>query len=118
MWTVLLSARFESWLSEQEQPLQEKMLADLRMLKIYGPDLPRPYADTLNGSRYKNMKELRVHYSGRPIRAFYAFDTVRRAIGLCAGDKSQDKRFYSRMIRIADSEFSAWLAELEKENNQ
>ena len=72
MWTVLLSARFESWLSEQEQPLQEKMLAGLRMLKIYGPDLPRPYADTLNGSRYKNMKELRVHYSGRPIRAFYA----------------------------------------------
>ncbi len=49
MWTVLLSARFESWLSEQEQALQEKVLADLTMLKIYGPDLPRPYADTLKG---------------------------------------------------------------------
>lgn len=70
MWTVLLSARFESWLSEQEQALQEKVLADLAMLKIYGPDLPRPYADTLKGSQYKNMKELRVRFSGRPIRAF------------------------------------------------
>lgn len=118
MWTVLLSARFESWLSEQEQALQEKVLADLTMLKIYGPDLPRPYADTLKGSQYKNMKELRVQFSGRPIRALYAFDYVRRAIVLCAGDKSQDKRFYSRMIRIADNEFSAWLAELEKENNR
>lgn len=117
MWTVLLSPRFESWLSEQEEALQEKMLADLGKLKVYGPDLPRPYADTLKGSQYRNMKELRVQFSGKPIRAFYAFDPVRQAIVLCAGDNSHDKRFYIRMIRIADDEFSAWLAEQEKGNN-
>lgn len=117
MWTVLLSPRFESWLSEQKEALQEKMLADLGKLKVYGPDLPRPYADTLKGSQYRNMKELRVQFSGKPIRAFYAFDPVRQAIVLCAGDKSHDKRFYIRMIRIADDEFSAWLAEQEKGNN-
>lgn len=117
MWTVLLSPRFESWLSEQEEALQEKMLAELGKLKVYGPDLPRPYADTLKGSQYRNMKELRVQFSGKPIRAFYAFDPVRQAIVLCAADKSHDKRFYIRMIRIADDEFSAWLAEQEKGNN-
>jgi len=117
MWTVLLSPRFESWLNEQEEALQEKMLADLGKLKVYGPDLPRPYADTLKSSQYKNMKELRVQFAGKPIRAFYAFDPVRQAIVLCAGDKSHDNRFYIRMIRIADEEFSAWLAEQERKNN-
>lgn len=37
MWTVLLSPRFESWLSEQEEALQEKMLADLGKLKSIRP---------------------------------------------------------------------------------
>lgn len=73
MWTVLFSQRFDDWLNEQEDALQEKVLADLKNLQVYGPELPRPYADTVKGSRYKNMKELRVQFSGRPIRAFYAF---------------------------------------------
>lgn len=113
MWVVLFSQRFEDWLADQDDGLQEKMLADLGKLKVYGPDLPRPYADTIKGSRYKNMKELRVKHAGHPVRAFYAFDPVRQAIILCAGDKSNDKRFYDTMIRIADDEFSEHLAKLE-----
>lgn len=62
------------------------------------------------------MKELRIHYAGRPIRAFFAFDPVRQAIVLCAGDKSNDKMFYERLIRIADKEFSIHLAALETAN--
>ena len=42
------------------------------------------------------MKELRIQYAGRPIRAFFAFDPVRQAIVLCAGDKSNDKAFYEK----------------------
>lgn len=113
MWTVLFSQRFDDWLSEQDGALQDKVLADLGKLKIYGPELPRPYADTLKGSRYKNMKELRVQFAGHPIRAFYAFDPVRRAIILCAGDKSNDKRFYEKMLCIADDEFQTYLRNLE-----
>lgn len=118
MWTVIFSQRFDDWLTEQEEDLQEKVLADLGILKVYGPDLPRPYADTIKGSQYKNMKELRVQFSGKPIRAFYAFDPIRQAILLCAGDKSNDKRFYDRMIRIADDEFTAHLAKQKKESKQ
>lgn len=113
MWTVLFSQRFDDWLNEQEDALQEKVLADLKNLQVYGPELPRPYADTVKGSRYKNMKELRVQFSGRPIRAFYAFDPIRRAIVLCAGDKSNDKRFYKKLVRIAEDEFAAHLNTLE-----
>lgn len=113
MWKILFSQRFDDWLGEQDEALQEKVLADLGKLKIYGPELPRPYADTIKGSRYKNMKELRVQYSGRPVRALYAFDPIRRAIVLCAGDKSNDKKFYDRLVRIAEDEFSAHLSNLE-----
>ncbi|WP_231398156.1 type II toxin-antitoxin system RelE/ParE family toxin [Photorhabdus temperata] len=94
--------------------MQEKVLADLTNLEIYGPKLSRPYADTVKGSRHKNMKELRIQYSGRPVRAFFAFDPKRQAIVLCAGDKSNDKRFYDTMIRIADEEFTAHLATMEE----
>lgn len=62
------------------------------------------------------MKELRIQYSGRPVRAFFALDPVRQAIVLCAGDKSNDKKFYERLIRIADDEFSSHLASMEAIN--
>ncbi len=60
MWTVILRQRFDAWLHEQEDGLQEKVLADLMNLETYGPKLSRPYADTVKGSRHKNMKELRI----------------------------------------------------------
>lgn len=113
MWTVLFGKVFEQWLLEQEEGLQDKVLADLLNLQNYGPRLPRPYADTVKGSRYNHMKELRIQYAGRPIRAFFAFDPVRQAIVLCAGDKNNDKAFYEKMIRIADAEFSFHLTSLE-----
>ena len=116
MWTVLLGKVFETWLQDQEEGVQEKVFADLVNLQTYGPSLSRPYADTVRGSRHNNMKELRIQYAGRPIRALFAFDTVRQAIVLCAGDKSNDKKFYERLIRIADDEFSAHLAAMETRN--
>ncbi len=113
MWKVLLGRVFEQWLDEQDEGLQEKIFADLLNLQNYGPHLPRPYVDTVKGSQYKNMKELRIQYAGSPVRAFFAFDPERQAIVLCAGDKSNKKYFYERLIRIADEEFSTHLAALE-----
>lgn len=90
------------------------VLASLLVLRERGPLLSRPYADTVNGSRYRNMKELRVQSQGNPIRAFFAFDPKRHGIVLCAGDKSKDeKRFYETMIAIADAEFEQHLATLD-----
>lgn len=65
-----------------------------------------------------NLKELRVRHDGAPIRAFFAFDPVRRAIVLCAGDKTGNERFYGRMIPIAEAEFGRFLSEtnLESQN--
>lgn len=114
MWIVVLTPRFEIWLNKQNKRIQEKILAALINLEVYGPRLPRPYADTIKGSKYNNMKELRVQHAGKALRAFFAFDIQRQAIVLCCGDKSNDKLFYQTMIRIADDEFTAYLEFMEK----
>jgi len=71
--------------------------------------------DTINGSRHTNMKELRTQHRGRPYRTFFAFDPRRAAILLIGGDKTGDKRFYDRLIPIADDLYDEYLEELKKE---
>jgi hypothetical protein len=61
------------------------------------------------------MRELRVQSGGRPLRIFYAFDPRRTAVLLIGGDKSGNKRFYTRMIRIADRLYDEHIDELRKE---
>ncbi|WP_439241583.1 type II toxin-antitoxin system RelE/ParE family toxin [Lonepinella sp. BR2474] len=112
-WTVLLTDCFWDWVQQQNRETQRSVTRALTILKMAGPYLSRPYADTVNGSKYANMKELRIQHNGRPLRAFFAFDPLRQAIVLCAGDKSNDKLFYKHMIRLADQEFTTYLKTLE-----
>ncbi len=89
-----------------------EILALARLLQQFGPQLGRPRVDTLNGSRHKNMKELRFGAAGGEWRVAFAFDPRRRAILLVAGDKSgmSERRFYRELIRKADDRFNAHLA--------
>ena len=94
------------------------MLAALLVLREKGPGLSRPYADTLKGSRYSNMKERRIQSRGDPLRAFFAFDPARTGIVLCAGNKvGNEKRFYDAMLPLADREFTNWLNALKIRSN-
>lgn len=63
--------------------------------------------DTLKGSRYAKMKELRFSAVGGEWRVAFAFDPKRNAILLVAGDKSGgvERRFYRELIRKADERF-------------
>ena len=61
------------------------------------------------------MRELRVQSRGKPIRVFYAFDPARTAILLIGGNKTGDKRFYKRMILIADRLYDEHIAQLKRE---
>lgn len=115
MWTVITTDFFDEWFDAQSDDTQEKVLAGLVALQTGGPTIGRPLVDTVNASKYNNMKELRVQHQGDPIRAFFAFDPLRQAIVLCAGNKGgNEKRFYKQMIPIADFEFAKHLEELEK----
>lgn len=70
MWVIETTDRFDAWYSMQNDTDRECILASLLVLRAKGPQLGRPYADTINGSRYANMKELRIQSHGEPIRAF------------------------------------------------
>jgi hypothetical protein len=68
----------------------------------HGPELPFPHSSGIEGSKHGHMRELRVQSKGRPIRILYAFDPRRSAILLIGGDKTGDKRFYERLVPVAD----------------
>lgn len=84
-----------------DQDTQEAVAATLPLLRERGPELGRPFVDTLNGSKHSNMKELRPT---RTVRVCFAFDPRRTAILLVGGDKAgrPERRFYKRLIRKAD----------------
>lgn len=110
MWKVLFTETFEEWLSTLDETDHENTMAMVKLLVEYGPSLTRPYADTIKGSAFSNMKELRVQSKGKPIRAFFAFDPNRAAVVLCAGKKAgKEKSFYKKYIAVADKEFSKYL---------
>jgi hypothetical protein len=82
------------------------------MLEENGPGLGRPFVDTLNGSVFPNMKELRVQHQGRPYRILFAFDPRRSAYLILGGDKTGDKNWYVDAIRRADSIYAQHLKEI------
>jgi hypothetical protein len=73
--------------------------------------------DTLKGSHFSNMKELRFDAADGVWRVAFAFDPRRTAILLIAGDKSGigERRFYRELIRKADERFQAHLTRMTKE---
>ena len=114
-YTVNASAEFGEWFRSQEKPLRRTVAAHIGLLEEHGPQLRRPYADTLEGSKLSNLKELRVQHRGEPYRILYAFDQKRQALLLIGGNKAGDKRWYKRMIPLAEAIFERHLRNSEKE---
>lgn len=119
-WEVLFHKEFEPEFDALPEDVQDEMLALARLLQQFGPQLGRPRADTLNGSRHANMKELRFDAADGVWRVAFAFDPNRNAILLVCGDKSggSEKRFYRQLIEKADLRFDAHLARVKKEKRK
>lgn len=115
-WTVANHDEFDPEFDAPPPDVQSELLAVSALLKIYGPTLGRPHADTLGGSKYANMKELRFTAADGVWRVAFAFDPVHRAILLVAGDKAgvPQARFYRALIRKADGRFTAHLRKLKE----
>ena len=86
----------------------------------FGPNLGRPTINTLKASRHANMKELRFAWSGEVWRVAFAFDPQRQAILLVGGDKggADQRRFYKRLIAVADDRYDEHLATLAKKRKK
>jgi len=112
-WTVLFHPEFQAEFDALPEPVQNELLARLGVLGEFGPTLGRPHVDTLNGSSFANMKELRFQLDGL-WRFAFAFDPLRRAIILIGGNKEGKRQsdFYKTLISIADGRFAAHVASL------
>jgi len=120
VWNVEFHDEFESEFDDLPEEVQDELSATAQLLEEFGSQLKRPHADTLNGSQYSNMKELRFNADGGVWRVAFAFDPKRQAILLVAGDKSgvSQKRFYKELIKKADARYKSHLLKLEKDSAQ
>jgi hypothetical protein len=111
VWKVATSEEFDTWFTSLMEEAQAEIIAKVELLKLLGPQLGRPHADTLKGSKHANMKELRANTSDSVMRIAFAFDPDRAAILLVGGDKSgvNQKRFYKQLIARADQLYDAHL---------
>ena len=117
-WDVDLHDDFVPEFDALDEAVQDELLAHISVLETFGPQLGRPRVDTLKGARHANMKELRFDASDGVWRFAFAFDTKRKAIVLCGGDKSggSEKRFYRQLIAKADERFDAHLTLMKQSN--
>src|SRR3954453_21371688 len=105
MWSVATTNHFDRWFAQLAGDAQVEVIAKVNLLKLFGPRLSRPHADTLKGSKHSNLKELRADTKDQVLRIAFAFDPERSAILLVGGNKAGigQKRFYKELIAKADA---------------
>lgn len=113
-WTVELQDDFSEEFESFSEQVQDSIVEKSNLLKRFGTQLGRPIVDTLNGSDFSNMKELRFNVGQEIWRVAFAFDPARKAILLVGANKrgKNQKRFYKDLIRIADNRYLEHLINL------
>jgi hypothetical protein len=114
-WDVEYTDEFGSWWETLDEGTQVAIDAVVRLLESKGPQLPFPYSSDVRGSRFGQMRELRVQHKGQPYRVLYAFDPRRCAILLIGGNKGGNDRWYEEYVPLADKLYEEHLAALKKE---
>jgi hypothetical protein len=119
MWSVATTANFDGWFAQLPADEQAEVIAKVNLLKVLGPQLKRPHADTLKGSKHANLKELRADTRNQVLRIAFAFDPTRSAILLVGGNKAgvAQKQFYKKLIAAADALYDVHLQTLKTKKN-
>lgn len=110
-WVIEIHPEVAGWMNSLDQKEYESVIAALDALEVDGPNLGRPFVDHVKSSKFKNMKELRP--PGQHLRILFAFDPIRRAVLLVAGDKSNEwNSWYKKNIPVADKRFEKHVKQL------
>jgi hypothetical protein len=118
MWKIYRTNEFKDWFDSLEEISITAIVTDLLILEKYGPSQGRPYVDTLKGSKISNLKELRTHSKNGVFRILFVLDPERDIILLLGGDKSNDKKFYQKMIMKAEKLYQEHLRNLGRIKNE
>jgi len=115
MWEVEYTDEFEQWWKLLKEAEQVDIAASIGLFEEHGPNLRHPHSSGINGSKYGQMRELRIQHSGQPYRILYAFDPRRTAILLIGGNKTGNDRWYEKFIPVADNLYEQHIITLKKE---
>jgi hypothetical protein len=114
-WEVVFTDTFGNWWDTLTSDQQDAVADRVELLQQSGPSLGRPVVDTISGSAYPNMKELRASKDGA-LRVLLIFDPIRRAVLLLGGNKTGHwEEWYIEAIPLADARYEEYLDELRKE---
>ena len=111
-WEIITSESYDAWFQEQTEDDKVLIRSKVYLLSDYGPNLKRPYADTLKGSKkLANLKELRAQNDSHVFRVAYVFDPERKGLLLIGGDKKgkNQRKFYKNLISDAEQIYAAYL---------
>nr|WP_281903235.1 type II toxin-antitoxin system RelE/ParE family toxin [Micromonospora sp. AKA109] len=125
MWDGRLHPEVEAWFLDlcRVDPASADLVGEaIDLLAEHGPALGRPLVagtstgGPAQGSSFHHMKELRPGSSGTTeIRMIVAFDPLREAVFLVAGDKSgQWQSWYRKAVPLADTRFEEHLIALKE----
>ncbi|WP_327320770.1 type II toxin-antitoxin system RelE/ParE family toxin [Streptomyces sp. NBC_01235] len=117
-WQVILVAEVAAWfeeLVESDHGSADQVEDAIDALAYFGPALGRPLVDRIKGAEQHHLKELRPGSCGNSeIRILFAFDPVRRAVLLVAGDKAGHwNGWYDTNIPIAEKRYQDHITELD-----
>ncbi len=76
---VQVTDDFLDWYNELSEHDFLAVNRHVDLLEAVGTTLGHPYSSAIKGSSIA-LRELRVQSQGRPLRVFYAFDPLRRAV--------------------------------------
>lgn len=107
--------QFSKWWSSLKEEEQITVDASIRLLEHFGPNLRFPYSSGIEGSKFGQMRELRIQHQGKPYRVLYAFDPGRVALLLLGGNKQGNKNWYKKFVPIADRLYQQHLKSLKGE---
>lgn len=110
------SEEFEIWFLALAEKDAEAVARVIGLLEEKGVALGFPYSSDIKGSQV--LRELRVQSGGHPLRVFYAFDPLRRAVLLLGGGKAGNDRFYETFVPRAERIWAEYLAGLEKKEKR
>jgi len=104
MVSIKYTKEFEDWFSAQDEDSKILVNAKVMLLETFGHNLGRPYADTIKGSKYKNLKELRIRHKKYVLRILFIFDVRRNCWLLIGGNKKgkNEEDFYRKLIKQAE----------------
>jgi hypothetical protein len=112
---VEFTDEFEAWWNNLDEDEQDSIDYTVDLLQEQGIHLKRPFADSIHGSAFPNMRELRSQHQGRPYRILYAFDPRRKAMLLIGGDKTGRPDWYQEFVPKADRIYAQHLKEIGKQ---